>query len=321
MVENFAPQSISQEIASEAKAFNKELTEQLRALPDPWSFPPSVTRERRLQGIGAIPIPTYSENAIELEAQGPHGSIPMRLFRAKNNSNGGVFIHFHGGGFVFGAASFQDPLLEAYANSSGLDILSVDYRLAPEHPYPQGPDDCEAACHWALNQGASTYGWNSFALGGESAGATLALSSALRLRDKHGMVPFKALVLTAGWYDIALTPSARLWGEEMLFPTTRDLKMFARHFLLGEEDPRDPQISPLYARLEGMPPTLLSVGTEDPLLDDTIFLASRLKYAGVETSLEVYPHGCHVFQSFDLALAKLSNQRIDNFLRTKFGST
>ncbi|QUS57046.1 alpha/beta hydrolase [Pseudovibrio brasiliensis] len=321
MAENFAPLSISQEAAAEAKAFNKEMTEQLRALPDQWSFPPSVTRERRLQGLGAFPIPTYSENAEELEIEGPHGPISLRLFRADENSSKGVIVHFHGGGFVFGSAAFQDPYLEEMAKNTGLDVVSVEYRLAPECPFPQGPDDCEAACHWILNEGASRFGWSSFGLTGESAGATLALITALRLRDKHGMVPFKALVLIAGWYDIGLTPSARLWGNEVLFPTTRDMRMFGKHFLMGEENPEDPQISPLYARLEGMPPTLLSVGTEDPLLDDTCFLASRLKSAGVDASLEVYPHGCHVFQSFDLALAKLSTQRIDSFFRTKFGST
>ncbi|WP_057464957.1 alpha/beta hydrolase [Pseudovibrio sp. POLY-S9] len=321
MSENFAPLSISQEAVAEAKAFNKEMTEQLRALPDPWSFPPTVTRERRLQGLGAFPIPTYSEQAEDLEIEGQHGSIPLRLFKADKNSSKGVIIHFHGGGFVFGSASFQDPYLENMANNTGLDVVSVEYRLAPEHPFPQGPDDCEAACHWVLNEGASQYGWDAFALTGESAGATLALTTAVRLRDKHGMIPFKALVLLSGWYDIGLTPSARLWGEEVLFPTTRDLQMFGRHFLLGEENAEEPAVSPLYARLEGLPPTLLSVGTEDPLLDDTCFLASRLKSAEVETSLEVYPHGCHVFQSFDLALAKLSTQRIDSFFRTKFGST
>ncbi|KZL18931.1 Acetyl esterase [Pseudovibrio axinellae] len=321
MDENFAPVSISQEVATEAKAFNIEMTEQLRALPDPWSFPPAVTRERRLQGMGAFPLPTYSQNAQDLQIEGPHGSIQLRYFQADENSSKGVIAHFHGGGFVFGSASFQDPYLEAMSKNTGLDVISVDYRLAPEHPFPQGPDDCEAACRWLLNEGANTYGWNNFALAGESAGATLALGTALRLRDKHGLTPFKAMALTAGWYDIGLTPSARLWGEALLFPTTRDLKIYARHFLLGEESTYDPNVSPIYARLDGMPATFLSVGTEDPLLDDTCFIASRLKNVGVETSLEVYPHGCHMFQSFDLALAKLNTQRIDNFFRTKFGST
>ncbi len=321
MAENFVPVSISQEALAEAKAFNKEMTEQLRALPDPWSFPPSVTRDRRLEGLGAFPIPKYSENAEELEIEGPNGPIPLRLFKADDNPTKGVIIHFHGGGFVFGSAAFQDPYLEGMAKNTGLDVISVEYRLAPEHPFPQGPDDCEAACHWVMNEGSSQYGWSDFALTGESAGASLALTSALRLRDKHGMIPFKAMVLTAGWYDLGLTPCARSWGESLLFPTTRDLQMYVRHYLLGEEHPQAPEISPLYARLEGLPPTLLSVGTADPLQDDTYFLASRLKSAEVDTSLEVYPHGCHVFQSFDIALAKLSTQRIDSFFRTKFGST
>ncbi len=321
MIENFAPISVSQEAEAEAKALNKEITEQLKALPDTWSFPPSVTRERRLQGLGAFPIPVYSENATEFEIDGPHGPIGLRLFKADDNSSKGVVIHFHGGGFVFGAANTQDPYLERIAKNAGLDVISVEYRLAPEHPFPQGPDDCEAACHWIVNEGAKQFGWESFALAGESAGATLALGTALRLRDKHGMIPFKAMVLVAGWFDLGLSPSARLWGEDELFPTTRDLQMFARHYLAGEEDMCDPQVSPLYARLDGMPPTLLSVGSKDPLLDDTYFLASRLQSAGVEATLEVYPHGCHVFQSFDLALANLSNQRIDSFLKMKFGRT
>lgn len=309
---------VDQTALEEAVAFNKDLTERLRALPDAWSFPPSVTRERRLQGYGAFPIPTYSERAQEIEIDGPAGPLTLRRFPSQSGASSHVIFHMHGGGFVFGSASEQDPRLDKLAQTLDVDVVSIEYRLAPEHPYPAGLEDCVSACLWGISEGAKTYGWSDFAVTGDSAGAGLAVLTALRLRDDHGMMPFKAMVLVGGWLDLSLTPSARLWGDAFLFPSTRDLKMFVRHYLASEEDPQDPCLSPLYARLDGLPPTLLSVGTDDPLIEDSLFFASRLKSVGSQSFLQVYPHGCHVFQGFDLALANLSNQRINEFLNTNF---
>ncbi|MTI18818.1 alpha/beta hydrolase [Rhodobacteraceae bacterium RKSG542] len=305
---------VDRQHVDEARSFNEELMERFAALPDPWSFPLPVTRERRLQGLGAFPIPQYSQVAKDLEIDGSGGPLGLRLLRAPSGKPQGVLLYIHGGGFVYGSSSYQDPRLEEIARNTNMDVVSVDYRLAPEHPYPCAPDDCEAAALWLIGEGAERYGWEAFCIAGESAGANLAVVTMLRLRDKHSASPFCAAVLAAGFFDLNLTPSARNWGDKRLLLNTRDLDLFSRHYLLMGQDKQSPDASPLYADLSGLPCTLFSVGTQDPLIDDSLFMAARLRLAGGEVYVEIYEEGCHVFQSFDLALAKISRERIDTFL-------
>ncbi|MAB00499.1 MAG: alpha/beta hydrolase [Stappia sp.] len=299
----------------ETRDFNRDLARRLSLFPDQWSFPPSVIRERRAEGLGPFPAPPKLDHAETLIIPGPHGDIPLRILRPQTRPCQGVFLHLHGGGWTLGGASEQDPRLAEIAERTGLAAVSVEYRLAPEHPYPQAPDDCEAAALWLHLNGADVFGPGIHAIGGESAGANLAATTLLRLRDRHGLSDlFAGAVFSCGCFDLRLTPSARNWGEEKLVLNTRDISMFARHYLADGHSPYDPDISPLLARLEGMVPAHFSVGTRDPLLDDTLFMAERWRAAGNVTELAVYPGGCHVFQRFDLRIARESNQAIDRFL-------
>ncbi|MDX5593198.1 alpha/beta hydrolase [Pseudovibrio sp. SPO723] len=291
----------------------------MTALPDQWSFPPSVSRERRLQGLGAFPAPQMSPTAIMLSINGPKAPIPLRLFKAPSGNPQGVLLHIHGGGFVFGSCAHQDPYLEALAASADIDIVSVEYRLAPEYPFPAGLEDCEAAALWITGEGAKQHQWQKILIGGESAGANLALATMIRLRDSHKKAPFEGAILSAGFYDLNLTPSARNWGTRPLLLNTRDLELFAKHYVLRGPDKTHPEVSPLYAKLHDLPPTIVTVGTEDPLLDDSLFLAARLQATNCEVHVEIYPNGCHVFQSFDLGLAKLSGESIDTFIKDRLG--
>lgn len=300
-------------VAPETQALNQDISYKLSRLPDQWSFAPATVRERRRAGFGPFPLARKSERAETIEITGPHGPIPLRLIRPAAATRG-VFLHLHGGGWTLGAADYQDPMLETIADATGLAALSVDYRLAPEHPYPKGPDDCEAAALWLVREGAARIGGGVLAIGGESAGAQLAVVTCLRLRDKHGLTPFVAANLIAGCYDLSLTPSARHWGHEKLVLNTRDIEMFVRHFLLHGGDRADPDISPIQADLTGMPPALFSVGTRDPLLDDSLMMAMRWAAAGSASELAVFAGGCHVFQHFDLPLAGESIARCNTFL-------
>ncbi len=196
-----------------------------------------------------------------------------------------------------------------------LDIVSVDYRLAPEHPYPAGPDDCEAAALW-LVEGEHDLATGVLTIGGESAGAHLSVVTMLRLRNRLGHVPFHGANLTAGAYDMGGSPSVHLWDKPKLILEPRDVRMFRACFLQGGEDYRNPDISPFYADLAGMPPALFEVGTEDILLDDSVTMAARWQAANGNVRLEITPGGCHVFQAFfdTLSIAKESCDRIDAFL-------
>ncbi|WP_112663795.1 alpha/beta hydrolase [Microvirga flavescens] len=304
----FDPAAISEEI----KAQNAYIIERLKGLPDQWSIPPAVVRERRAQGLGPFPPMPLSKRAKVETIDGPRGPISLRIIAPENPR--GAYFHVHGGGWTFGTADEQDPWLDRLAERSGLAVVSVEYRLAPENPYPAGPDDCEAAALWFLREAQGRFGTDRLFIGGESAGAHLSAVTILRLRDKHGLKPFRGANLFAGCYDLSMTPSVVRWGAEKLILNTRDIRMFTDNFCGPDADRRDPDISPLYADLTGLPPALFSVGTRDLLIDDTLFMAARWAREGNAADLAVWPGGSHVFIRFDSALSEAALSRIDAFI-------
>ncbi|MBV8949314.1 MAG: alpha/beta hydrolase [Actinobacteria bacterium] len=237
-----------------------------------------------------------SERAVDRTIDGPAGPIRLRTFTREQPA--GVMFHIHGGAWMAGSPEMMDLLHEIVADTCDVAVVSVDYRLAPEHPYPAGPDDCEAAACWLLEHGAEELGSDRLLIAGESAGAHLAAVTLLRMRDRHGAVDrFLGANLVFGAYDLSRTPSQRGVG---IAPETDilDNTGFPLDLYLPGMDPerrRDPDVSPLYADLRGLPPALFSVGTNDHLLDDTLFMAARWEAAGNSTELLVYPdtpHGC-----------------------------
>jgi acetyl esterase/lipase len=167
---------------------------------------------------------------------------------------------------------------------------------------------------WLANEGERRFGTRLFTIGGESAGAHLCAVTMLRLRDRHRLSPFAGASLFAGCFDLSVTPSVAGWGEEKLVLNTRDIRMFYDNFCGPAVDRRAPDISPLYADLRGLPPTLFSVGTRDALLDDNLFMASRWAAAGNATDLALWPGGAHVFHRFESRMAEQALARIDRFL-------
>lgn len=272
---------------------------------------PADLRAARERGEGVwgpvVTVPQAKSRTIP----GPAGAIPLRVIAPETPR--GVYLHFHGGGWTLGAAHHADVANLRLAEACGLAVVSVDYRLAPEHPYPAGPDDCEAAALWLVENARREFGSERLAIGGESAGAHLAVVTLLRLRDRHGFRGFRAAQLLAGAYDLSLTPSARRWGERNLILSTPIIDWFTDQFV-GPELRRHPDVSPLYADLTGMPPALLTVGTQDPLLDDSLFLAARWRAAGGRAELAVWPGGVHAFNAFPIPLAERANRRIVAFL-------
>lgn len=272
---------------------------------------PAEVRAERERGEGIWgPILTVDSARVR-RIPGPAGEIPIRVIAPP--SPRGVYLHFHGGGWTLGAAHHCDVANQRIADECGLAVVSVDYRLAPEQPYPAGPDDCEAAALWIVEHAAAEFGADRFLIGGESAGAHLALVTLLRLRDRHGLAPFVAANLLFGAYDLSLTPSARAWGDRNLILSTPIIECFTEHFV-PEPLRRHPDVSPLYADLAGLPAALLTVGTEDPLLDDSLFLHARLLAAGNDAQLSVWPGGVHGFNAFPIPIAQNSNAQIVDFL-------
>ena len=221
---------------------------------------------------------------------------------------------------VLGAADLHDPMLERVNEKAGLACVSVEYRLAPENPYPAPPDDCESAALWLVKNAQAVFGSDALAIGGESAGATLAAVTLLRMRDHHGFGGFRAANLVYGGYDFSMTPSQKQFGNERLVLRTVDLEKFRDAYLPAGADARHPDISPLYADLKGLPPALFTIGTRDALLDDSLFMYARYIAAGNSAELIVYPGGAHGFNFFPMAIAEQANARMDAFLARETAS-
>jgi acetyl esterase len=300
-----------QDLAAETRAFNEALADLLAKEPQIHEVDdPAATRAARESGAGPFPAPVRLPEGINRTVPGRAGGIPVRVFTPPQVD--GVYLHLHGGGWTLGSADAQDPLLWALARAARLAVVSVDYRLAPEHPYPAGPDDCEDAARWLTGHSSAEFGTDRLSIGGESAGAHLAVLTLLRLRDNGGLQrAFRAAHLAFGAYDASLTPSSRLWGDRNLVLSTPIMAWFWDQFLPGldPEQRRDPGISPLYADLRDLPAARFMVGTQDPLLDDTLFMAARWRAAGNTADLEVVAEAAHGFQMSPITIAEQERAR------------
>lgn len=291
--------------------FNRQLAVTLRSVPGVWTQPPAVTRRAREEGRGTFGPLVLSNMAQNRTIDGPAGPLTVRTFVPETIT--GAYLFFHGGGWTLGAAHYADPMLETIARTARLAVLSLEYRLAPENPYPAGPDDCEAAAVWLTEHAKSEFGTDRLMIGGESAGAHLSVVTLLRLRDKHGMRPFSRANLVYGAYDMAGTPSVHQASDDTLVLPPDAIRWFNTQFgIAGRE--RDPDVSPIWADLDGMPSALFTVGTADPLLDDTLFMHARWVAAGNPAELAIYPGGVHGFNGFAYRQAAEANARITQFL-------
>lgn len=303
----FLPDSVSRE----TDAINRSIIERLKDW-DQWARPVAETREMRARGEGPFPLGQKSDLAQTVTIDGPDGALGLRIVAPETPR--GVFLHIHGGGWVFGSSEYQDPYFERLARNCGLACVSVEYRLAPEHPYPAASNDCEAAALWLAANARDRFGTDALLIGGESAGAHLGVVTLLRLRDRHGLAPFRGACLNAGMYDLTMTPSVRNWSGEKLILNRRDIETFVNMFTPDPGVRTDPDVSPLYASLGGLPPAQFMVGTRDPLLDDSLFMAERWRAAGNKTDLAVFPGGAHVFTAFAGTLQRDGLKRIEAFL-------
>lgn len=276
-------------IGVEAQAFMKALPDR-----DPAGGSPLERARAMRQADEALVF--RSDRAVERVIEGPGGPLPLREFRAPQAK--GVLLHFHGGGWTTGQPAIMDPLHSALCDDLQLSIVSVEYRLAPEHPFPAGPDDCEAAALWLVDHASREFGTDRLLVGGESAGAHLSALTLIRLRDRHDAASrFCAANLVFGAYDLSSTPSAVGVGAspETDGLTPERMAFFVDQFTPGwtGEQRRSPELSPMYADLRGMPPALFTVGTADHLVDDTLFFANRWLLAGNQMELLVYPDAPH----------------------------
>jgi acetyl esterase len=243
-----------------------------------------------------------SSEAVEREIAG----VPCRLFLPDAPARA-IYLHFHGGGMILGAPVMNDLANADLCKRFDLAVVSVDYRLAPEHPFPAGVDDCVAVARWLVDNGESELGSARLVLGGESAGGYLGAAVSLRIRDELDAIDRVAGAnLVFGVHDWGRSPSQRGIrphdGPDVLTPD--GIEFFTDCYTPGMtgDERRDPAVSPAFADLRGLPPALMSVGTTDHLLDDTLMLSARWAAAGNEVELFVAPDMPHGFMAYPCAL-------------------
>jgi acetyl esterase len=267
---------------------------------------PVEARIARVEGMilmGGPPAPL--ERVEDLSIPGPAGSVPARLYATGHGGLRPALIYFHGGGFVFGNLDTHDSLCRALAKASDAIVISVDYRLAPEHKFPAAVDDSYAATQWVAAN-AERLGIDAcrVSVGGDSAGGNLATVIAMRCRATGGPKLSSQVLLypvtDMGRFDTA----SYVELAENYFLTRAAMEWFGGHYVAAEDHKRHPEVSPLRAPdLSGLPPALVITAEFDPLRDEGEAYARRLEQAGVQVTSKCYPGMIHGFVSMHAALS------------------
>lgn len=241
-----------------------------------WLIAQGVTRTRLAADV--------SREAVSADGVGCEWIIPQ------NSRTDRVLLYLHGGGFVFGLTPLHLELVAYLAQKMGIRGLMVDYRLAPDHPFPAALDDCVTAYHWLLKQGI---GAQNIVVAGDSAGGNLTLTTMMKLRDSGDPLPAAAACLSplANCADKRNPPEG--FNDPVLPPKV--LEFYTRSYA-AHNDPRNPLISPLFGDWQGLPPLLIHAGEEEVLREDALRVEALARSAGVDVRLEIYPRMWHVWQ-------------------------
>jgi len=279
-------------------------------------LPPSdslTVAERRAQYERAEKVfPTPAEVKVE-RVTAP--AVPAEWLRPPGAVAGRVVLYLHGGGYVIGSPRSHRHLAAAIATAGQASALLLDYRLAPEHPYPAAVDDATAAYRWLLDQGIAP---GRIVIAGDSAGGGLTVATLLALRDARLPRPAGGVCISP-WVDLTCGgASYRTKAEADPIVKEASVGEMARAYL-GAMPPRTPLASPLFADLRSLPPLLVQVGSDEVLLDDAVQLADRAKAAGVDATLEVWDRMIHVWHWFLPMLDEAQNavDGIGRFVRMR----
>jgi acetyl esterase/lipase len=271
----------------------------------PADLPQLIEVRRAMRGPGEVsPKPTVEV----VTADGR--DVPVRIHCPVDAAPVGVVLEIHTGGFYMGSAAGSDVRNRRLVDLRGVAVVSVDYRLAPEHPWPAAPDDCETAALWLVENAGARFGTTRLAMTGFSAGSTLATVTMLRLKDR-GIQAFRGASLQCGTYDLSsTTPAGRRIADEY----------FIRAYAGDVPDRTHPDLSPIFADVSGLPPVLIVVGTDDVLMQDNLAMAARLVAAGVPVDLRLYPACPHAFTGHTTSMARVALEGIDDWLRDRLAA-
>jgi acetyl esterase/lipase len=272
---------------------------------------PAAKVRKRLRRIEPfVPGPPKGTKTSALQANG----IPAVRIDVPQARRDRCILFFHGGGYAFGSAPLYRDFMWRVGIAARASVLYFDYRLAPEHPFPAALDDAVHVCRWVTTQ----FEPQRTAFVGDSAGGGLVLATMKKLRDQKGTLP-RAAVAISPWTDLAMTGQSlrtNYKADPML--DAAQFPMIAKRYL-GNADPRNPYISPVYGDTAGLPPTLIQAGSDEVLLDDAVRMADAMRAAGCEIELEVWPRMPHVWHLYARILpeGRQAIERIGRFLDHK----
>ncbi len=222
------------------------------------------------------------------------GGVKSEWVTAPGADAGCAVLYLHGGGYVIGSINTHRDLASRISRAAKARVLVIDYRLAPEHPFPAAVEDSVAAYRWMLAQGLKA---SRISVAGDSAGGGLTVATLVAIRDAKLATPGAGVCLSP-WVDLeGLGDSMKSKSSVDPMVQKEALLEMATHYLAGQ-DARSPLAAPLYADLAGLPPLLIQVGTAETLLDDSTRIAERARKAGVKVTLEPWENMIHVFQVF-----------------------
>jgi len=267
------------------------------------------------QGLLKLSLPyIHLDSDVRREAISANG-VSCERITPKDHQPGKVLLYLHGGGFVFGITPLHLKLAAWLAKKMTMQILMVDYRLAPAYPYPAALNDCITAYEWLLKQGVSC---ERIVIAGDSAGGNLTITTMMKLRDSGIPLPAAAACLSPAT-DLSEKGSGSKRNQDPLLPP-RAVRFYSQSYI-GSNDERNPLISPVFGDLSGLPPLLVHVGEDEILREDAIRIVERAKACGVEVRLKVYPRMWHVFQLYlSLPQAVDSLTEVAEFLTVHLGS-
>ena len=231
---------------------------------------------------------------IVLGGDDEESQFETELLQWKDSDSPWVILHFHGGGYVGAMRRHYKRMAGLYSEvGHGATVLTVDYRVAPEHPFPAALDDAVTSYNWLLEQG---YAEKQIVVAGDSAGGGLAMALCHTLKSESKKMP-AGIVAMSPWADLTASGSSYTdnFDIDPVFGNERSELIFENPYI-GDSDPKDPRISPMFGDFEGFPPMLIQSGTDEMLLSDSETVATKAKSAGVKVRFTKYPGMVHVFQ-------------------------
>lgn len=243
------------------------------------------------------------------------GGVPAEWVAAPGFDDKRAVLYLHGGGYAIGSINTHRRLAYDISAASGARVLVIDYRLAPEHPFPAAVDDAAKAWRWLMQRG---FAQNRLAIAGDSAGGGLTIATLVNLRDQKLGLPACAVAISP-WVDLeGVGNSLTTRSAQDPMVQKAGLQWMAGMYLKGQS-PKSPLAAPLHADLKGLPPVLVQVGTAETLLDDATRLAEKLHTSGGEVRLAIWPNMLHVFPFFAPILSEGRDGCIEigNYIRSK----